>query len=82
MGAMAEMNGQPPPSEEEPMIILGGCGILIGMMIALVGAGLGVAGCMATGYKKGFAITGMILGGGFLVGMMMLMLIGLAMGNT
>ena len=80
MGAMAEINQEPLPAEDDPMVALGGCAVLLGLLIALIGTGLGIAGCFISGRRKLFAVLGLVANGAFLLIASFLILLGLAMG--
>ena len=80
MGAVAEAK-QEPLAEDDPMMMLGGCSILLGLLVALIGTGLGIAGCCMRGKRKRFAVTGLIANSSFLLIASFLIIIGLMVGG-
>lgn len=79
LGAMSEMNGQP-ISDEDPRVIAGGCAIIAGFLLALIGVGLGIAGCCMKGRKKTLAVLGLIANAAFFGIALVMIVIGLAFG--
>jgi hypothetical protein len=68
-----------PGANDHPAQALAGCGILCTIVVNLVGVGLGIGGCCQTHRKLLFAILGLIFNGVQVLGILLLMVIGLAM---
>jgi len=64
-----------------PAAVLG-CSFLMGGLCALVGTGLGIAGCCLRDRKKGLAIAGLILSAVYIFGTLALMGIGLMVADV
>ncbi len=66
-------------NQNDPMMMTFGCVILLAMLAAFIGMGLGIAGCVQQNRKKVLAILGLIFNSAIALGMGTLMLIGMSM---
>lgn len=70
----------PYASEEDPGMIMAGCGMLFGLLLNLIGLGLGIAGVCFKTRKKATGIVGLTLNGIVVLLVCGLMAIGAVMG--
>ena len=70
------------PEPPQKVVVLTGLIILGAGLIALIGVGLGIGGCCQTDRKKVFAIVGLVINALLLLGIIGLMLVGLASRQT
>lgn len=73
-GIMSEVN-QTELAEDDPMVILGGCGVLIGLLIGLIGAILSIVACALPGAKP-VPIVSLCVTGGLMVFTVFLIVLG------
>jgi mannose/fructose/N-acetylgalactosamine-specific phosphotransferase system component IIC len=67
--------------ENSPQVIVIGLAAIGGMALDLLAIGLGVAGLFQRGRSKTFAVLGVVLGTVILLGMIGLIVLGIAMGS-
>lgn len=66
-------------SPEDPLVMTLGCTILLALLAAMVGMGLGIAACMQQNRKKVLAIIGLCINSAITLGMGTLMIISMMM---
>jgi hypothetical protein len=77
-GVMAASNPGGKVDDKAPVVVMLGLGIIGGVLFAVVGAGLGIAGIVQKNRKKLFATLGLIFNALAVLGVVGLMIIGLA----
>ncbi len=77
--SIAEVKNPGIINEESPWAIAAGLGVCGGILLAVAGAGLGIAGLMQSQRYKLFAIIGLVFNSIIVLGMVGLIAIGLAM---
>lgn len=68
--------------ETSPLLLTLGMLIIFSLILCLVGIGLGIAGIVKKNRKKLFAVLGLVFNVAFLLGIIILLVVGLSLGNT
>ena len=76
LGVQSEIN-ETELAEDDPRLMIGGCGVLLGLLMAFVSVGLGIGACFIPQSKKVCAILAIVLGGVLCMGTVFVMLLGL-----